>query len=130
MLFFYITTILIGNPFEINKTITIVGRGIIVYTGLASIVVFISMSFKNYISSILVSVGFILFEKDIISMIITLARKIKINRILIDYFSLMKINHAAQLQNTSLFKDMLVPCMFLMIVTTIFGYYNFSKHEL
>lgn len=130
VLSFYITSLLIGKPFSLKTMFFIVERGVIVYITLASIIVLLSMSIKNYIASILISIFFVLLEKDVLGLILGFIKKININIGSIGNFSLMKINSVAPMENISVLKDMVVPCAFLIIVTILLGYYNFSKFEL
>ncbi|MFM9413894.1 ABC transporter permease [Peptococcus simiae] len=126
----YITSFILGKPLDINQILFVVSRGMIVYTSLASIVVLISMSLKNYISSILSSFFFVFFEKDILISVISLLKKINLDIVFVENFTLMKINTAAQIENINIFTEMVFPCAFVMILTIILGCYCFSKHEL
>lgn len=126
----YVTSSIIGKTIDVNKIIFVIGRGLIVYATLTSLVVFLSMSLKNYITGILVSSIFVFFEKDIITMFTTLLHKMNMNSEWVGKFSLMKINTVAPIKNISLLSDMLVPCVLIMTATILLGSYLFSKYEL
>lgn len=125
----YFVSVILGKSIDFSKFIFIIRRGVIVYMALTSIVVFLSMSLKNHIAGILGSLAFIFLEKDIISMLINIFNKININIEAFGKFTLMKINAIAPIDNINILTEMFLPCVLIIIVSTLLGNYCFSKFE-
>lgn len=126
----YLTSVGIGKTMRFDQILFVIERGIIVYATLAGIVVFLSMSSKNYVSGILLSLAFVFCEKDMLLMMRTLLEKGKIHTGIMARYTLLQINAAAPCEGTHVFSGMLFPCVVITTVVTFLGYFLFSKYEL
>lgn len=126
----YFTSLIINKAISFDKIIFIISRGIMIYATLASLIVFLSMSFKNYIGGILASLVFVFFEKDIITSILSIFKKLNIDLEFLGKFTLMKINSLGPVANINLLSEMIIPCILITVFSIILGSYCFSKFEL
>ncbi len=126
----YFTSLIINKDISFDKIIFIISRGIMIYATLASLIVFLSMSFKNYIGGILSSLVFVFFEKDIITSILSIFKKLNIDLEFLGKFTLMKINSLGPVANINLLSEMIIPCILITVFSIILGSYCFSKFEL
>lgn len=126
----YFTSLIINKAISFDKIIFIISRGIMIYATLASLIVFLSMSFKNYIGGILASLVFVFFEKDIITSILSIFKKLNIGLEFLGKFTLMKINSLGPVANINLLSEMIIPCILIIVFSIILGSYCFSKFEL
>lgn len=126
----YFTSLIINKAISFDKIIFIISRGIMIYATLASLIVFLSMSFKNYIGGILASLVFVFFEKDIITSILSIFKKSNIDLEFLGKFTLMKINSLGPVANINLLSEMIIPCILITVFSIILGSYCFSKFEL
>ena len=126
----YFTSLIINKAISFDKIIFIISRGIMIYATLASLIVFLSMSFKNYIGGILASLVFVFFEKDIITSILSIFKRLNIDLEFLGKFTLMKINSLGPVANINLLSEMIIPCILITVFSIILGSYCFSKFEL
>lgn len=126
----YLTSVGIGKTMRFDQILFVIERGIIVYATLAGIVVFLSMSSKNYVSGLLFPLAFAFCEKDMLLMMRTLFEKVKIHTGLLGRYTLLQINAVAPCEGTHVFSEMLLPCVVITIIVTLVGYFLFSKYEL
>lgn len=126
----YFTSLIINKAISFDKIIFIISRGIMIYATLASLIVFLSMSFKNYIGGILASLVFVFFEKDILTSILSIFKKLNIGLEFLGKFTLMKINSLGPVANINLLSEMIIPCILITVFSIILGSYCFSKFEL
>ncbi len=115
-----------------REFIILLAEGILMYSVLSSIICFISMSFKNYILSLLLSIIFIFLESNIVVGIGKIMSIINLDSIYskIAKYSLYGMNEFISNGEVRFNIAIVIGSIILLLISSLMGIINFNRQEL